>query len=82
MLAERFVYDFWCWANESYDYDFPDRWEEFRNVVGLANALEIEGIKDINLENIGITVSNDVLSEQKKKINIIPLLKTWCRQKR
>lgn len=68
MFAERFVYDFWCWAYEKDEYDFPDRWEEFQDIVGLANAMELEGVAKINMENIGITVSNDMLSDQKKQV--------------
>jgi hypothetical protein len=37
-------------------------------VVGLANAMELEGVAKINMENIGITVSNDMLSDQKKQV--------------
>lgn len=38
-------------------YDYPDRWNEYKEVVGLANALMVEGIEDLDPEDLGITVS-------------------------
>ena len=43
------------------------RWQSFIDVIGLANGLEIEAIKDIPLENIGITVKNEEGAEKKKE---------------
>lgn len=38
-------------------YGHSERWEEYCDVVGLANALMIEGIEDENNESLGISVS-------------------------
>ena len=37
-------------------YGEKKRWEEYCNVVGLANALMVEGIEEMNNEDLGITV--------------------------
>ncbi len=38
-------------------YGHSERWEEYCDVVGMANALMVEGIEDENNESLGITVS-------------------------
>lgn len=38
-------------------YGYSERWEEYCEVVGLANALMVEGIEDENNESLGLTVS-------------------------
>jgi len=55
MYAERNIRYILDIANES--ETFPDRWEEFMENVGYANGLAIEGLKDIDPECVGLTVS-------------------------
>jgi hypothetical protein len=65
MFGERVVQHILCMVKEKKKYGYKQRWEEFQNVIGLANALMIEGIEDIQPEEIGITVSlEDVRANQ------------------
>ncbi len=65
--AERVVQYIHDISQESEKYSYTKRWDDFKKVVGLANGLMIEGIKDIPFENIGITVKNDEGAEKKKE---------------
>lgn len=38
-------------------YDYPDRWNEYKDVIGMPNALMVEGIEDLDPEDIGLTVN-------------------------
>lgn len=57
MFAERCVQHILCMVKERDKYGYTGRWDEYKDVVGLANALMVEGIADLDPENIGITVS-------------------------
>lgn len=65
--AERIIQYISDISKEPDKYQYTKRWEDFKKVVGLANGLMIEGIKDIPLENIGLTVKNDEGVEKKKE---------------
>lgn len=57
MYAERIVRYIIGIFNENDDYRFPYRYDEFMDNVGYANGLALEGLKDIELESIGLTVN-------------------------
>lgn len=57
MMAERYVQHILYMVKDKKQYDYARRWDEFCDVIGLANALMVEGIEDISPEDIGITVS-------------------------
>lgn len=57
MFAERVVQFIMCMIKEKKRYGYEKRWKEFSEVVGLAQALMVEGLEDIDPESIGITVN-------------------------
>ena len=68
MYGERCVQHILCMVKEKKKYNYEKRWREFEDVIGLANALMIEGIEDIPIEDIGITVSLEDTSAQQEYI--------------
>jgi hypothetical protein len=68
MFSERTVQHIFNIVKEKKKYGFKERWEEFKNVIGMANALMLEEIEDIEPENIGITVSLEDVSANKNYI--------------
>lgn len=71
MFGERCLQSILCMVKEKKKYANGKRWDEFEDVVGLANALMIEGIEDIEPENLGITVSLEDISAMQDKIESI-----------
>jgi hypothetical protein len=65
--AERVIQYISDISKEPEKYGYTKRWEDFIKVIGMANGLMIEGIKDIPLENIGLTVKNEEGAEKKKE---------------
>lgn len=55
--AERFVFFILTIAQENKKYGFTKRFNEFKDVVGEANGLMIEGMEDIPPESVGLTVN-------------------------
>lgn len=71
MYGERCIQHILCILKERKKYGYKQRWEEFQNVIGLANALMIEGIENIPIEDIGLTVSlEDVSGKQQYYIDL------------
>lgn len=65
MFAERCTQHILCMIKERKKYGFKQRWEEFENVIGLANCLMLEGVEDLHPEDMGLTVSlEDVRANQ------------------
>lgn len=65
MYGERCIQFILNIVKEKKKYGFKQRWEEFQNVIGMANALMIEGIEEMQPEEIGITVNlEDVTANQ------------------
>lgn len=56
MFGERCVQMILNFRKETSRYKFTKRWQEFEDVVGLAQALMVEGIEDMNAEEIGLTI--------------------------
>lgn len=67
-FAERVVQHILAMVKEKKAYDYKERWEEFSDVVGLAQALMIEGIEDMQPEQIGITCSLEDTQEMREYI--------------
>lgn len=65
--AERFVRYILMIKGETKKYNFYDRWEEFKSVIGEANGLALEGLEDVPAESIGLTI-NYVDNSQKKEL--------------
>lgn len=57
MYGERMVRYMLDIAQEPETYGYHDRWEDFVSVIGRANSMMLQGIKDIPAENIGINVN-------------------------
>lgn len=74
--AVRYIIDI---AREVDVYRFPDRWDEFMQNIGYANGLAIEGMKDIDPESIGLTVS--YVDNQAKKDFIMQLAVEYVKTK-
>ncbi len=79
MYGERCVRYIIDIAREVDLYKFPDRWEEFMENVGYANGLAIEGMKDIDPECVGMTVS--YVDNQAKKEFIMQLALEYVKTK-
>lgn len=57
MVAERMVRFILDIFKEKEKYKFPYRYDEFMDNVGYANGLLLEGMKDVEPESVGLTVS-------------------------
>jgi hypothetical protein len=57
MVAERMVRFILDIFKEKDKYKFPYRYDEFMDNVGYANGLLLEGLKDVDPESVGLTVS-------------------------
>lgn len=55
-----------CKERKSYDYDI--RWKQFKDIVGNHHGAVIEGIEDMNFENIGLTITNKDDSAKKELV--------------
>lgn len=65
MYGERCTQHILNMVKERKKYGFKQRWDEFQSVIGYANALMLEGIEDLQPEEIGLTVSlEDVTGKQ------------------
>lgn len=56
-LAERFVRYILMAGTEAKELGYQDRYEEFKDVLGMTDGLLIEGLEDIAPESIGLNVS-------------------------
>lgn len=68
MYGERVVQMVLNFVKDKTVYNYEKRWQEFSDVVGLANALMVEGIDELQPEHIGITVSLEDTSAMKEYI--------------
>lgn len=57
MFGERAVQHLICIIRDKVKYKDTKRWDSITEVIGLSNALMLEGVVDIPLEDIGLTVS-------------------------
>lgn len=56
MYGERCVQHVFNMLRETRLFNYKKRWEELSGVIGFANAMTLESVSDIPIENIGITV--------------------------
>ena len=71
MYGERCVQFILSMIKENKKYGYKKRWEEFSEVIGYANVLMLEGIEDLEPEEIGITVTlEDVRANQQYIIEL------------
>lgn len=54
--AERFVRYILMAGTESKELGFTDRYEEFRNILGVTDGLLIEGMEDVPPESVGLNI--------------------------
>lgn len=80
MYGERVVQFVNKLIREKNEYNHTQRWKEFVDVVGLANGATLEGIEDINFENIGLTVKNENSTAQKQIITNILMQRTASKE--
>ena len=57
MFGERCVQHILNMIKERKRYGYKQRWEEFSSVLGKANAMMLEGLEDMNAEEIGLNVN-------------------------
>lgn len=57
MYGERFVRYILMINKEAKDYNYTKRLDEFKEVLGVANALAIAGLEDVPPEKIGLTIN-------------------------
>lgn len=71
MFGERTVQHILCMIKERKKFNFKERFNEFAEVVGDANIWMLEGIEDLNPEEIGLTVSlEDTKANQEYVVTI------------
>ena len=67
MYGERCVQHILNMIKERKRYGYKQRWEEFSSVICMANVLMLEGIEDMQPEEIGLTVTlEDVRAKQQE----------------
>lgn len=66
MFGERTVQFILAMVKERKKYGFKKRFEEFTSVIGLANSMMLESIEDMQVEEIGLTVSLEDVSAMKE----------------
>lgn len=55
--GERFVRYILMAGQEAKMYGYTDRWDEFKDILGVSSGLLIEGLEDIAPESIGLTIN-------------------------
>jgi hypothetical protein len=55
--AERFVRYILMAGTEAKELGFTDRYEEFRNILGVTDGLLIEGMEDVPPESVGLSIN-------------------------
>lgn len=68
MYGERVIQYVNTICKEKDTYNYSKRWDEFVQVVGMANGATIESIENIKFENIGLTVTSENNFWQKKLV--------------
>lgn len=76
--AERFVRYILMCGEEAKELGISDRYEEFRNVLGVTDGLLIEGLEDVPPESIGLNI--DYTDNTGKKEFVMELAKNYIAQ--
>lgn len=66
-------------CKEKKTYNFAERWKQFNDVIGRYNGAVLEGIEDINFENIGLTISNKD-DNSKRELVIQQIIQKWAQK--
>lgn len=66
MFGERCVQHLINLVKEKKKYNYINRWEEFESVVGIANAMLLNAVEDLQPEEIGLTVTLEDVSAKKQ----------------
>jgi hypothetical protein len=66
MFGERCVQHLINLVKEKKKYNYINRWEEFESVVGIANAMLLNAVEDLQPEEIGLTVTLEDVSTKKQ----------------
>lgn len=77
-LAERFVRYILMAGQETKELGYMDRYQEFKDVLGMTDGLLIEGLEDIPPESIGLNVS--YVDNNSKKEFVIKLCEQYVAQ--
>lgn len=71
MFGERCVQFILAMVKERKKYGFVERFNEFSSVIGMANAMMLESVEDMQPEEIGLTVSlEDVTAMKEYYLNL------------
>lgn len=76
--AERFVQYLLMINKEAKDYNYTKRLDEFKDVLGVANALAIAGMENVPPEKVGLTVN--YVDNTSKKDFIMQLATDYMKQ--
>lgn len=68
MFGERSVQWQLNMIKEKKKYGYEQRWNNYVEVVGLAQALMVEGLEDMNAEDIGLTISLEDTTQMREWI--------------
>lgn len=71
MFSERCVQWVKCICTEKKELHYEERYKELQDVLGFASTATLEGVEDIPLSNIGLTVHNEDMTELKAMVNQI-----------
>lgn len=76
--SERFVRYILMAGQEEKELGIPDRYEEFKTVLGMTDGLLIEGLEDVPPESIGLNIS--YVDNSGKKDLVIKLAENYIAQ--
>lgn len=66
MFGERCVQFILHMVKERKKYGFTERFNEFQSVIGMANAMMLESVEDMQAEELGLTVSLEDVTAMKQ----------------
>ena len=76
--AERFVRYILMCGQEAKELHAPDRYEEFKNILGVTDGLLIEGLEDVPPESVGLSIN--YVDNSGKKEFVMELAKNYIAQ--
>lgn len=77
-IAERFVRYILMCGEEAKELGLTDRYQEFRDILGVTDGLLIEGLEDVPPESIGLNIN--YVDNQGKKEFVMELAKSYIAQ--
>ncbi len=73
MFAERVVQWVKIVCSEKKHFHYKERFKQLQDVVGFASGATLQGIEDIPMANVGLTVHFEDLTELKNTVNSVAL---------